>query len=297
MYELIQVGPSTYYIDCPAKMGLYRISETDVCLIDSGNDKDAGKKALRHIEDNGWKLDLIINTHSHADHIGGNQLLQQRTGCRIAAPGIDCSFTSDPVLEPVVLYGAFPPKELRGKALMAKGSQCSRAEDFDLPKGLEIIPLPGHSYDQIGVRTPDDVVFLADALIGENILSKYKFSYVYNAAEYLETLRKICGMTAKIFVPAHAEPAEDIRPLAEFNIKVTEEIAEDILDFCSEPRCLDDIMAELFARYDIPFTISQYYLNGCTVKAILSMLCDEEKMKINADPETYRISWELYSIN
>ena len=97
----------------------------------------------------------------------------------------------------MVLYGAFPPKELRGKALMAKGSQCSRAEDFDLPKGLEIIPLPGHSYDQIGVRTPDDVVFLADALIGENILSKYKFSYVYNAAEYLETLRKICGMSTE----------------------------------------------------------------------------------------------------
>ena len=97
MYELIQVGPSTYYIDCPAKMGLYRISETDVCLIDSGNDKDAGKKALRHIEDNGWKLDLIINTHSHVEirerQDGGRKDgLQTRIAASVNGAGsIDCA--------------------------------------------------------------------------------------------------------------------------------------------------------------------------------------------------------------
>ena len=53
-------------IECPAKMGLYRINESEVCLIDSGNDKDSGKKALKAIEGQGWKLSMIINTHFHA---------------------------------------------------------------------------------------------------------------------------------------------------------------------------------------------------------------------------------------
>lgn len=44
MYELIQAGEKTYYINCPAKMGLYRLNDSEVCLIDSGNDKDAGEK-------------------------------------------------------------------------------------------------------------------------------------------------------------------------------------------------------------------------------------------------------------
>ena len=45
MYELIQAGERTYYIECPAKMGLFNINDEEVCLIDSGNDKDAAKKA------------------------------------------------------------------------------------------------------------------------------------------------------------------------------------------------------------------------------------------------------------
>ena len=47
MYELIQAGERTYYIDCPSKIGIYRIDDEKVCLIDSGNDKDAGKKVLK----------------------------------------------------------------------------------------------------------------------------------------------------------------------------------------------------------------------------------------------------------
>lgn len=43
MYELIQLTDNDYYIDCPAKMGLVKCGEKEVILIDSGNDKDAGK--------------------------------------------------------------------------------------------------------------------------------------------------------------------------------------------------------------------------------------------------------------
>lgn len=42
MYELIQVSEHNYYIQCPAKIGLVKLNDTEVCLIDSGSDKDAG---------------------------------------------------------------------------------------------------------------------------------------------------------------------------------------------------------------------------------------------------------------
>ena len=73
MYELIQAGERTYYIDCPSKIGIYRINDEKVCLIDSGNDKDAGKKVLKILSANGWRPEMILNTHSHADHVGGNR--------------------------------------------------------------------------------------------------------------------------------------------------------------------------------------------------------------------------------
>jgi hypothetical protein len=56
MYELKQVGENTYYPDCPAKIGLYRLNNKEVCLIDSGNDSEASKKILRILEENAWNF-------------------------------------------------------------------------------------------------------------------------------------------------------------------------------------------------------------------------------------------------
>lgn len=75
MYELIQVSDKCCYIQSPAKIGLVRLEGSEVCLIDSGSDKDAGRKVRQHLDANGWKLAAIYNTHSNADHIGGNRYL------------------------------------------------------------------------------------------------------------------------------------------------------------------------------------------------------------------------------
>ena len=107
MYELIQVSEQSYYIQSPAKIGVVKLNEQNVCLIDSGNDKDAGRKVRQLLNANGWRLTAIYNTHSNADHIGGNKYLQGQTGCKIYAPGIDCAFTRYPVLEPSFLYGGY----------------------------------------------------------------------------------------------------------------------------------------------------------------------------------------------
>ena len=52
MYELVQVGEKSYYINCPAKIGVYLSDENNVYLIDSGNDKDAGRKVRQILEKN-----------------------------------------------------------------------------------------------------------------------------------------------------------------------------------------------------------------------------------------------------
>lgn len=41
---------------------------------------------LRELDDLGWELDFILNTHWHPDHAGGNADIKAMTGCTIVGP-------------------------------------------------------------------------------------------------------------------------------------------------------------------------------------------------------------------
>lgn len=278
MYELIQVAPHTYYIQSPAKIGVVETSNGHVVLIDSGNDKEAGRKVRQHLDRQGWTLDAIYNTHSNADHIGGNAYLAKQTGCALYAPGIEAAFTQHPILEPALLYGGYPMKALRHKFLLAQESDAQLLTPEHLPSGFELIPLPGHFFDMIGLRTPDDVVFLADCLSSQATLDKYQISYVYDVAAYLDTLERVKEMHATLFVPAHANATEDIAPLAQYNIDKVNEIAAHILDFCAAPHTFEEVLQHLFTSYDLAMTFEQYALVGSTVRNYLSWLLDSERL-------------------
>lgn len=280
MYELNQVGEKSYYINCPAKIGIYQVNDKEVYLIDSGNDKDAGRKVRKILNEKGWNLLGILNTHSNADHIGGNQYLQQQTGGKIFSSRIEKAFTEYPVLEPSFLYGGYPCKDLRHKFLLARPSEVTDFSDESFPKEIDIIQLPGHFFNMVGFRTPDDTVFLADCLSSKETLDKYQLGFIYDVAEYLKTLETVKSMKAKMFVPAHAPATDDITELADVNIAKVHEIADKIQSVCSEPICFENILQSLFSGYGLTMNFEQYVLVGSTVRSYLSWLKDNGKLDV-----------------
>ncbi len=290
MYELIKVTERCFCVNGPAKIGIVKISDDEVMLIDSGNDKDAGKKVLKILNENSWKLKMIINTHSHADHIGGNRYLSEQTGCKIYAPEKECAFIKNTCFEPSFLFGAYPMKALKGKFLMAKESDAEPLSENVLPVGFEIISLAGHSFGMAGIKTPDNVVFLADCLSSKETLDKYKIVFLYDVEEYLKTLETVKGMTAKLFIPSHAAATENISELAEYNIEKANETAEKIKEICSAPIGFEDLLKKLFDEYSLLLTAEQYVLVGSTVRSYLSYLYDRGEITIKI--ENNKFLWE-----
>lgn len=290
MNALKQIGPRSYYLEGPVKVGLVKLSETEVCLIDSGNDKEAGRKIRQLLDANGWRLTAIYNTHSNADHIGGNQYLQRQTGCKIYAPGVECDFTRHPVLEPSFLYGGYPCRELRHKFLMAQQSEAEELTEASLPEGFSLLRLPGHFFDMVGFRTPDNVLFLADCLSSRETLDKYQISFLYDPAAYIETLEMVKSLSAEWFVPAHAEVSREISQLAQYNLDKVHEIAQRILLVCRRPLCFESILQQLFQVYGLTMTLEQYALVGSTVRSYLSWLKDTGR--VTAKIENHMLLWE-----
>ena len=163
---------------------------------------------------------------------------------------------------------------------MAQDSDAQELTRECLPEGFDIIPLPGHFFDMVGFRTPDDVVYLADCLSSKETLDKYQIGFIYDIGAYLDTLEKVKTMQARAFVPSHAACSEDVTELAQYNIDKVLEIADKIAEICREPLCFESILQRLFSDYGLSMNFEQYVLVGSTVRSYLAWLKDTGKVKV-----------------
>jgi len=298
-----QLAGNTYIARGPTNLGLYVFRSTDGAqgvAIDSGGDEDAGRRIVRECERLGVRLAAVLNTHSNADHCGGNALLQRRTGCAIAATELEAAFLQYPLLEPSFLAGGYPQKAIRNKFLMAPPSRvmhflappCEFALDENGAvrivdahaqdaNALYVISLPGHYFGMVGILTPDRVFFAADAVAGAPILEKYAVYFFYDIAAELETLAALEHLEAEWFVPSHAEPVRDIKPLVALNRDKIFEIAEVIIKLARSAAgaSLEDIVAGVCAHYNIALNADQHVLVGSTIRSYLSWLCDQGRLE------------------
>lgn len=290
---LEDIGDGTRIVRGPTNLGILASGDGTAILVDSGNDEEAGRKLLRRLEADELRLSLIVNTHSNADHCGGNAFLQSRTGCRVAATKEEAAFVENTLLEPSLLWGGYPPAVLRNKFLMAKPSRVTNviAQEGPIP-GTELaaVPLPGHFVGMIGVRTPGGALFCADALASAEILAKYPVFFLYDVAAHFKTLDFLAAYPAEIFIPSHAAPTRDVRPLVEVNRRAVNRVNEVLLDLARSEPTWEEWLAALVTRLAIELNHSQYALVHSSIRAHLAYLHDKGEITTRFEAGRLRIS-------
>lgn len=281
MFELIRAGENTYYFDLPSKIGVYTPDAHTAYLIDSGPHKDNAKKVLRVLREKGLEIKAVLNTHAHADHIGGNRYLQEQTGCLIFASDKETDLIRHTYLEPTTLYGGYPHKDLQHKFLLAQESDALPFSDKRFPSEIEIIPLPGHSVEMVGFRTPDNVVFLADCLCSAQTLQKYGVTFQFNIEQCLQSLEKARTLQADTFVSSHAPTLRNIDALVNVNRERILQTAQYLCGLCKTPKTFVQILQSVFNDHGLTMTHEQNVLVGSTVHSYLSYLYDKEQIRID----------------
>jgi len=293
--ELVGVTDNVAYIPGAVNIGVLRNGKR-CTVIDTGLDKNSGRSIRKVLEAEGLKLEAIINTHSHADHFGGNDYLARNLNAEVYVPAIESGIIQNPILEPIYLFhGATPIRNLRNKFVLAKPSPVDhiigpgKLEVIGLD--LEIIPLPGHCFNQIGVLV-DNVLFCADTVFSERVINKYKIPVVQDVGRHLDTLEKLRVMEHNLFVPAHTKPVEDIKGLVTKNLSTTYGILDDIKRILEEPKTTERVMSKLCTDYELDLTIvQQYYLIHMTIMAYLGYMYDEKQIDIEMEDNLLR--WKI----
>ena len=290
MSELQHIAGNFYYLPGVVQIGVL-VAGGNAVAIDTGVDESAPRKLLKALEAEHLRLAAIVNTHSHADHCGGNAFLKKRTGVPIYAPPIEAAFIEHPDLEPSHFFGAAPFKEVAGKWLMAAPSTVDHIlGDRAAIAGIEFecVPLPGHSIGQIGIATPE-VLWCADALMSTEILEKYRLMYVYDPDAHRQTLGRLKGMAKAYTVGAHFPPLADPQPLIEANLKYLHEAGAAVLAALDGPATTEDVVARVCQEFGLSLTPELYLLNASAVKGHLSAL--QRRGQVQFAIENYRPVW------
>jgi len=297
--ELKTLGERTWYIPGRVNIGYYEERDQGY-LIDTGLDDESGRKILKLLNEQrkGIPLRAIVNTHSNADHIGANPFIQKRTNCEVWATRIEGVMTEKTPMEPLLLWAAWPFKQIRGKMMEAGPSKVTFLNEPENPGDeypirdteLTAVPLPGHYLDMIGVRTPDGVFFLADALFDPTILEKYRFCVMLNVSAAYETLDKIERSEARWFVPCHAPATQDIGELARQNREglawVTEAVEQAL---ANGPLTREEILSDIGMAEGLEMDAAHLLLNLTSVSAHLSYLADLDQ--VEPFVENCRLLW------
>src|SRR3954453_2253946 len=108
------------------------------------------------LAERGWRLQLIVSTHRHWDHIGDNAPVSEATGAQIAAHYLDRHGLEHPTthMAPFLVPPSVPAVDL------AEGSRI-RFGAID----LEVVHTPGHTEGSVCLLAADErLLFTADTL-------------------------------------------------------------------------------------------------------------------------------------
>ena len=304
--QLIELQENIWVIQGGANIGV--IAHEDHCLIiDSGMDKDTGQKILKQVKKLGLTPTALLITHAHADHFGGAHYLVRQTGLKVYATRVEASVMSSPILEPLYLFGgAQPPRELQHKFFLAKPCMADvilegNEQSVDqIP--LDVISLPGHSTEQVGI-VYGNILFVGDAFLTPEILDKHHIPFYTDIQEGLKTLSylktfvndattssaialsQLSGSTLKtkttpfkLVVAGHGEinsTPDQFNLVIDYTVQRLESILEQVRNSLAhgEPRSTTDVLSSVAAAHGATITtLPQHALYNTTIQAALSAL-------------------------
>lgn len=270
MFELTKIKGNTYNFDSYTNIGLFINKKDQVILIDSGDHKRTVRTFNKILEEKNLRPDYIISTHCHVDHISGNRFFQEKYGTKILCSDKERMFIKYTEIEPDIMYNGYSVNKKLNPNYQGEPSDPEVFSEKNLPEGIEIIPLPGHAWQMIGVKTEDNVVFLADSIMSEETWEEHKLPFFNDVNSSIETLGKVKSLEGDIFIASHAKPVTDIKELADLNICKLNERKQLLYELCNGNSADEIFVLYMKAlgvdvqgnRYQSYYTMLRHYLQA-----------------------------------
>jgi glyoxylase-like metal-dependent hydrolase (beta-lactamase superfamily II) len=223
--EALAAHPNVYRIAAPFEGGglvnCYLIDAPRRALIDTGTASVPGQTLLPALRELGWDptdLRVIINTHMHIDHAGGNADMQEASGAGIHMHRADYELADrEAHLEKYCradlrLLGQdaeIPQREAFMLQLLGREWGIERAledlDEIDLGNDIRLtaIHTPGHTPGSTSFFWESQGVMFSGDAVGGRGSRPNSFPLYYSAADYASSIRRLLDMPIETLAQAH----------------------------------------------------------------------------------------------
>lgn len=286
--EIIHVKGNTYCIQAAESIPFYRLNDREIVLLDSGYEKYDRDGLTALLDGAGYRVRGIIGSHTHIDHGGNHMFFKERDGAVIALSMAEAAIGASPVM----LKAVYSTWSVGGAAEAFRSILVT--PDIVIPEGageiglcgarFGILPLPGHSPGHIGIATPDGVLYVGDALMGERLLENAKLPTALSIEDDLRAKKKLYDVRYDKYILAHEGVYDDITGLIGRNIHKMEERAEAVLALLDRPRTMDGITRAAWTSFGMRsrrmFAVLVFERN---VRSFVEFLQDRGDVEVTVD--------------
>ena len=234
----------------------YKVDEHHCILLDTGLN-DQREELEEALQREGLTPVGVICSHAHIDHMGNVAYLKEKYGTKLAMSLGEAGHQMSYLGLNITNYLMSPEDVVASPPL--HGTPCL-ADRIILPTedritfcgaAFDIIHTPGHTVDHICTRTPDNVLYLGDAMMTGRTLHHSKFPYAFCVKDYLDSMRKMRTEPADKFIVAHFGIYDEILPLVDMEARFFAERMVDLLDLIEGPTTPAKMAADICRRYKI----------------------------------------------
>ena len=179
-------------------------------LIDTAYAADFDKTAalIKQLDLDPADVQLIISTHCHCDHIGGNKTIQDQSGCDIALHEIGKHFID--TRDDWATWWKYFGQE-------ADFFDCTIAlNDGDVipigPHEFKVIHTPGHASEGIVLYNAKEKLLISSDTLWKNDMAVMTLRIEGSAAPFqmLHSLDKLAALEVRMVYPGHGPPFGDM---------------------------------------------------------------------------------------
>ena len=221
---------------------VYR-SEAPV-LIDTGyiSGYEETEKSISQLGVDLADISLIISTHTHCDHIGGNNRIQQSSGCDIALHRVGKYFIDS--RDDWSTWWRYYNQE-------AEFFTCTRSlEDGEIitlgPHEFQVLYTPGHASDGIVLYNRRDKILLSSDTLWQTDMAVMTLRVEGSRAlfDMQASLRKIGNLEVRRVYPGHGKPFDDMPKAIARSMKRID-------NFFRHPEAIGDDLLKKIAVYTL----------------------------------------------